>query len=112
MFRGSGLSFQSDPVALKVAKKAVEMGLDVKLPDPCRMFFYLPYEHSELMSDQDESVRLIAANMPNSKEVNDYAVRHRVVIERFGRFPHRNEMVGRESTSEEIEFLASPQAPF
>jgi uncharacterized protein (DUF924 family) len=71
------------------------------------MFMYLPFEHSESLADQDESVRLFTLL---GEQLSKYAVEHRDVILRFGRFPHRNAVLGRESTPEEIAYLAEPDA--
>jgi uncharacterized protein (DUF924 family) len=85
-----------------------------------RLFFYLPFEHSEELADQDQSVALfrkLASSVPEEarpvfSQFVDYAVRHRDVIARFGRFPHRNLILGRDSTPEELEFLEQPGAGF
>jgi uncharacterized protein (DUF924 family) len=78
------------------------------------MFVYLPFEHSEDLEDQRRAVELFRAlsGELGSPELLEYALRHAAVIERFGRFPHRNEVLGRRSTPEELEFLAGPDAPF
>ena len=78
-----------------------------------RMFVYLPFEHSEDPADQDLSVRLFAAlDATSDEKLHDYAVRHRDVIHRFGRFPHRNAALGRISTPDELAYLAQPDAGF
>jgi uncharacterized protein (DUF924 family) len=78
------------------------------------MFFYLPFEHSESLADQERSVALAAQfrGDPDLDDVYDYAAKHRDVIARFGRFPHRNAILGRESTPQEIEFLRQPGSRF
>ena len=111
MFRESAKAFASDAKALAVANLAVERGFDMKLPEIRRRFLYLPFEHSESLEDQRTSVRLVRERGGNENAI-DYAERHLVVIERFGRFPHRNEILGRENTEEEAEFLASGDGPF
>lgn len=112
--RGESGAFASDEAAREATKRAIERGFDGEFPELHRWFFYLPLEHSENLEDQHASVQLFAALTPS--ELNaiglDYAKRHLRVIERFGRFPNRNAALGRESTSEEEEFLAGPDAPF
>lgn len=117
MFRGTPEAFACDSYALELAEHAVGARLDAVVPPVHRMFFYLPFEHSESLLDQERSVALFAALRREMQHeafdsAHDYAVKHRVVIERFGRFPHRNAILGRESTSEEIEFLAQPGSSF
>lgn len=114
MFRGTARSFASDALALAAAREAVRRGYDRDLR-PCeRMFLYLPYQHSESAADQRTSVELCAplGNYPETHDVPRYAVAHRDIIERFGRFPHRNAVLGRDSTPEEIEFLKQPGSSF
>jgi len=110
MFRGSPKAFSADGIALALAKAAVEAGLDRELDDTARLFVYLPFEHSEVLSDQDKSVELIAGL--RNTELDRYAKAHRDIIERFGRFPHRNEVLGRTSTPDEIAFLKQPGSSF
>lgn len=105
LFRASARAFASDAKAREVARAAIAAGHD-QLVDPIlRLFFYLPLEHSEDLADQDECVRLFKA----AGDANDlrFAEQHRDIIRRFGRFPHRNAALGRESTAEEMAFLAS-----
>jgi uncharacterized protein (DUF924 family) len=106
MFRDDPKSFATDPLARNVARDALEQQCYVKdwLTDDHRCFLYLPLEHSEEMEDQRLSLRLFKERTENERYI-DYARRHLVVIERFGGFPHRNKVLGRESTAEEIEFL-------
>lgn len=110
MFRGSARAFAADPKALSIAEATVARGLDQALTDIERTFVYLPYEHSERLEDQDRSIALYEAL--GDAESLDYAVQHRVIIERFGRFPHRNAVLGRESTPEEEAFLQQPGSSF
>lgn len=110
MFRGSARAFATDPKALSIADATVARGLDQALTDIERAFVYLPFEHSERLADQDRSVALYEAL--GDAESLDYAVQHRVIIERFGRFPHRNAVLGRESTPEEEAFLEEPGSSF
>lgn len=110
MFRNTPKAFASDEKALSLAKEAIIEDYDKKLPDFMRSFLYLPFEHSELLEDQKRSVRLFTQL---GQPLNlDYAIQHKVIIERFGRFPHRNRILGRESTPEEIEFLKEPGSGF
>lgn len=110
MFRGSPKAFAADGTALAIAKAAVEAGLDRELDATARLFVYLPFEHSESMVDQNRSVELIA--QLGTAELDRYAEAHRAIIERFGRFPHRNDVLGRPSTDEEIAFLKEPGSSF
>lgn len=110
MYRGSPLAFATDCLALALARDAVAKGMDAAVPEERRAFFYLPFEHSEHMADQDRSVELFAA-LGNPLYL-DYAERHRDVIRRFGRFPHRNPILMRASTPEEEVYLATPGSGF
>lgn len=112
MYRDSPLAFASDPKALLVAKHAVEKRFDQIIQPARRRFLYLPFEHSELMEDQDRSVALFETLKKDDPLGYDYAVRHRDVIVKFGRFPHRNAILGRENTLAEVSYLAEPGAGF
>jgi uncharacterized protein (DUF924 family) len=114
MFRASPRAFASDGQALAVARRAIARGLDRELPAAGRMFLYLPFQHSEALADQRRSVELSRAidGDPGSGENLAYARRHLEVIERFGRFPHRNAVLGRPSTPEEEAFLKQPGSSF
>ncbi|MBZ9993813.1 DUF924 family protein [Mesorhizobium sp. BH1-1-4] len=101
-FRGSGHMFATDPLAKHFAEKAVLAGHDVLLEPAVRVFLYLPFEHSENIADQERSVELHTARAEFNLK---YALEHRDIIQRFGRFPHRNRMLGRETTPEEKAFL-------
>lgn len=113
LFRGSSRAFATDAAALATARAAIDRGLDL---DPAlerrqRVFFYLPFMHSESLADQEACVRLMRER--GGSEVNiDFAERHRAIIERFGRFPHRNAVLGRQSTPEELAFLQQPGSSF
>ena len=114
MFRGSAQAFSTDAMALAAARWAVERGYDRGLAAVERLFLYLPFEHSESLTAQDEACRLMQ-ELDAFTETDDayaYALRHRDVIRRFGRFPHRNAALGRPSTPEELEFLATPGSGF
>ena len=110
VFRGTPRAFATDRQALAVAKAAIDRGLDQQLPADRRVFLYLPFEHSEDLADQERCVELTAAL--GDEEYARYAVLHRDVIKRFGRFPHRNVMLGRTPTLEEIKFLKEPGSSF
>lgn len=112
MFRGQGRAFATDAAALLTAKYAVGKGFDQLVPLERRHFLYLPYEHSESLSDQKRCVELFAKVREQDPIGYDYAVRHLQVIEKFGRFPHRNGALGRASTPEEEAYLAEPGAGF
>lgn len=110
MFRGTPRAFATDPVALALAKDTVASGLDRGMVKNERLFLYLPFEHSESLADQRRSVELFAAL--DDAELLRYAEAHKVIIERFGRFPHRNAILGRRSTPKEEEFLKQPGSSF
>ena len=107
MFRGTPRSFATDPKAVELARHAVEQGYDRRLEFNTQQFYYMPFEHSEDIADQRRSVELFRAGTDGAhKEANiGFAVQHLEIIERFGRFLHRNTIVERESTPEEIKFL-------
>ncbi|MEM7268650.1 MAG: DUF924 family protein [Pseudomonadota bacterium] len=106
MFRGVETAFSTDRKALCVAKKALATGFDLQIAEPERQFFYLPLMHSECLTDQDRCVRLIMTRMPQHGGNNlPFAKEHRDVIRQFGRFPYRNEALGRTSTPAEQNFL-------
>ena len=117
IFRGTPRAFAGDVQALQIAERLVASGHDKNLSPWHRWFAYLPFEHSESLLNQERSVALYAALAHEMQHeafnsAYDYALRHREVIERFGRFPHRNIILGRESTVEEIEFLEQPGSSF
>lgn len=103
-FRDTARMFESDELAVAAADRAVARGQDLALPDELRVFAYLPYEHAEDMALQEKAVALIR---PLGADWLRFAEVHRDIIARFGRFPHRNELLGRVSTPEELEFLAA-----
>ncbi|MGG6297289.1 DUF924 family protein [Leptolyngbya sp. AN02str] len=115
MFRDTAQAFATDAKALAIAKQAISQGFDQQLAPIQRIFLYLPLEHSEDVQDQFQSVvlfRTLHQAAPELTDVYDYALRHREVIAQFGRFPHRNRILGRTSTPEEIEFLKQPGSSF
>jgi uncharacterized protein (DUF924 family) len=109
-FRGTPRAFAGDALALDAARAMVTRGDDQTLPPLRRVFVYLPFEHAEDVAAQRESVRLFETLALG--DYADYARRHAVIVERFGRFPHRNAVLGRKSTAEEIEFLKQPGSSF
>lgn len=110
MFRASSKSFASDAQALAIAQSAIARGLDRELAVPERQFLYMPFQHSEDGAVQTRSVELFASL--GDAEVSRYAEVHKSIIDRFGRFPHRNAVLGRASTPEEIAFLREPGSSF
>lgn len=110
IYRNQPQAFASDAKALEIAHGAIAKGYDQGLPAERRVFLYLPFEHSENMADQDRSVELISAL--GDDNYTRYAIAHRDIVARFGRFPHRNTILGRTSTPEELEFLAQPGSSF
>jgi uncharacterized protein (DUF924 family) len=112
--RGSAEAFSSDPLALEAAKQLVGQGWDRDLLPVERMFAYLPFQHSESLEEQE---RACALNKPleafaETSTAHRYALAHRDIVKRFGRFPHRNAALGRSSTAEEAEFLKQPGSSF
>jgi len=113
MFRGERRSFATDEKALSVTQHAMEKGLDRALPPLQRAFLYMPLMHSEDLSHQRQSVSLFTELDRQTRGTqSSFAQRHLEIIERFGRFPHRNAVLGRSSTPEEVEFLRQPNSSF
>ncbi|MCF2972189.1 DUF924 domain-containing protein [Synechococcus sp. Nb3U1] len=114
MFRDTPRAFATDPLALQAARQAVTQGFDRQLLPVQRWFVYLPFEHSEDLADQQRSMELFGQlqSDPASQSAIDYARRHLEIIKRFGRFPHRNTILGRPSTPAELEFLQQPGSSF
>jgi uncharacterized protein (DUF924 family) len=118
--RNTPRAFEFDPIARAHCRAGIARGFDARLRPIERVFHYLPLEHSESRTDQDDSVRLFSDLASNAgagtKELFAgylrFAERHREIVERFGRFPHRNRILGRESTAEEIAFLQTPGSSF
>lgn len=100
MFRGEADAYSTDPLALAVASGAVDRGLDKELAPEERKFLYMPFQHSEKLKDQDRAV-LLFAELGDDQQL-EYAKHHRSIIERFGRFPHRNAILGRSSRPAEL----------
>lgn len=122
MYRDTPRAFSQDIPALRIAEKGIEKGFDRELHPVMRVFFYMPFMHSESRDMQERSTALFGAlenDFSSPRELAEmlsdnmeYAERHRTIIERFGRFPHRNRILGRESTTEEAEFLKQPGSSF
>lgn len=104
MFRGTPKAFARDGLACSIADKAIDAGFDQLVPAELRLFMYLPFEHAETIAEQERSVRLVHASAPS---VLRYAREHERIIRRFGRFPHRNPILGRHMTPAEQAFLDS-----
>ena len=114
LFRDDPRAFATDAKALAIAQQAIEDGFDCVVMPHQRIFFYLPFEHSEHLLVQEHCMELIKG-MPDFEMKNgyyDYAVQHHKIIQRFGRFPHRNAILDRENTKEEREFLRQPDSGF
>jgi uncharacterized protein (DUF924 family) len=110
IYRGTPAAFAGDELAIALARDAVATGRDRGMPTIHRVFLYVPYEHSEQLAIQDEGVALFDELLASSGQAvvagyRDYAIAHRDVIARFGRFPHRNAILGRESSPEELAHL-------
>jgi uncharacterized protein (DUF924 family) len=113
MFRGDPRSYATDRKAQEIAEYAVDRALDRELPAFQRMFLYMPFMHSEDLEHQRRSVELFGVlGGEDDGDSSHYAVQHMEIIERFGRFPHRNEVLGRQTTPEEAEFLTQPGSSF
>ena len=103
MFRGTPEMYRYDPLALALAQEAIAIHADTKLTKDQRMFMYLPFEHSESKKIQKESLRLFKQIW--GKDMLKYAIDHKNIVDRFGRFPHRNKILGRRSTAAEKKFM-------
>lgn len=110
LFRGDARGFATDALALVLAQEAVAAGVDIVLPDERCAFLYMPFMHSESTIIQEASVALFAARGLSANI--EFAQAHRTVIEQFGRFPHRNAMLGRKSTPEELVYINTPGSGF
>lgn len=107
LHRGSALAFAADPLALALAQTAVALGVDRAVDARRRAFFHMPYMHSESRAIHEQALRLFTADGDP-----EYERRHKAIIDRFGRFPHRNAVLGRVSTPEEVAFLETPGSSF
>ena len=108
MYRNSAMSFSTEAKSREVAKIAIERGFDKSLPAEQLSFLYMPFMHSESMEDQDLALQLF--DQPGLEGNFRFAHHHRAIVEKFGRFPHRNEALGRDSSAAEIEYLNSKEA--
>jgi uncharacterized protein (DUF924 family) len=108
--RDTAAAFANDALALALAQEAVARGFDRELPVPQRVFLYLPWMHSESALLHEQALRLFAT--PGMEKNLEFEHRHKAIIDRFGRYPHRNVALGRSSTPEEIEFLRQPGSAF
>ena len=111
MYRDTAQAFASDPLALSIAKSAVSRGFHKKIAKDRRSFLYMPYMHSESKMIHEEAVKIFGDPEWGAGSI-EFELKHKVIIDRFGRYPHRNEVLGRESTPEEIEFLKGPGSSF
>ena len=102
LYRGSARAFASDALALSIAQEAVRQRLDVEMTPAQRHFLYMPYMHSESLTIHKEAHRLFSTLRD---DLLDYEIKHREVLERFGRYPMRNEALGRKSTQEELDYM-------
>lgn len=103
MFRRTAEAFATDSLAVELARNAVDRGFDEAMSDQERQFLYMPFMHSEIVADQERAVALFQAL--GNEDAAKYAIEHRDIIARFGRFPHRNRVLGRTDTAEELAFL-------
>jgi uncharacterized protein (DUF924 family) len=110
LFRHTAQAYAADAAARRLAAMAIEHGFDADMNAAERMFFYMPFQHSENAADQDLSVRLFTSL--GNEDWLQYAVAHKALIDRFGRFPHRNAILGRQSTAEEAAMLNDPMGAF
>jgi uncharacterized protein (DUF924 family) len=116
VYRGQAKAYLGDARARDLAAEAIARGFDQRYPFPDRVFFYLPFEHCETLANQDRYLMLMEGCVREFGEEAaiflEYAHRHRDIIKRFGRFPHRNAALGRDTTEEEAEFLKGPNSSF
>ncbi len=110
MFRDTSLAFATDPMSLTLSQEAISCGADQALTSLQRSFLYMPFMHSESLQIHEIAVELYRNNSIQSNL--DFELSHKKIIEKFGRFPHRNDILGRQSTAEEIEFLSLPGSSF
>lgn len=110
IYRDDPRAFAADSLALVLAQEAVALGWDQQLDAVRRSFLYMPYMHSESVKVHEVAMTLFS--QPGLENNLNFEIRHKDIIDRFGRYPHRNEVLGRESTAQEIEFLAQPGSSF
>jgi len=110
IYRDTPSAFSSDDLALSAAKEAIEREYDKELDTDRLSFLYMPFMHSENANTHKLAIELF--NKPGLEGTYDYEIKHKIIIDRFGRYPHRNEILKRKSTKEEIEFLKGPDSSF
>ncbi len=110
LYRDDARAFSNDAFALALAQEAVQRGDDQKLPAIQKVFLYLPYMHSESLVIHEVALKLFA--QPGLESNLDFEKKHKAILDRFGRYPHRNAVLGRPSTKEELEFLKQPNSSF
>jgi uncharacterized protein (DUF924 family) len=110
MFRDTPRAFATDPLSLALSHEAISCGADQALTPSQRSFLYMPFMHSESLQIHEAAVELYRNNGIQSNL--DFELSHKKIVEKFGRYPHRNEILGRQSTTEEIEFLSQPGSSF
>jgi len=110
IFRDTPFAFASDDLALELTKEAIEKNYDKEINPEYLSFLYMPFMHSESKEDHKIAIKLF--NKPGMEVTYDYELKHKVIIDRFGRYPHRNAILGRESTEEEVEFLKEDGSSF
>ena len=110
LFRDHPASFAQDPLALSLAQEAVRLDLDQQLAPDQRCFMYMPFMHSESKIIHAQALQLFEA-LGNPMNL-DFELKHKTIIDRFGRYPHRNQILERDSTPEEVEFLTQPNSSF
>ena len=110
MFRDTPKAFESDPLSLCLSQEAIQCGADQELEPREKSFLYMPFMHSESMMMHEKAMELFSQK---DLEGNlEFEIKHKVIIEKFGRYPHRNKILGRESTPEELDFLNGPGSSF
>ena len=110
MFRDTPKAFEADTVALVLAQEAIRKKFDKELNNSKKAFFYMPFMHSE--SKEIHDIALFLFDQPGLEDSFNFEIKHKTIIDRFGRYPHRNEILGRESTADELEFLSQPGSSF
>lgn len=110
MFRNTPKAFEADTVALVLAQEAIRKKFDKELNNSKKAFFYMPFMHSE--SKEIHDIALFLFDQPGLEVSFNFEIKHKAIIDRFGRYPHRNEILGRESTADELKFLSQPGSSF
>ncbi|MCG9580424.1 DUF924 domain-containing protein [Vibrio tubiashii] len=110
IYRNTPKAFAQDPLALALAQEAISLGLDQELETKQRSFLYMPFMHSESAIIHQQAVELF--NVVGMENNHEFELKHKVIIDRFGRYPHRNDILGRASSPEEVEFLTQPGSSF